>query len=143
MTNYANCFKSNTDLIQRRSELCGRIQLIMLGIALMLMMMDLSKPYFLAPCLLVLALCYFAQKKADSLNEQFEDAQITLSPKTLLVEMGQEPKQQRIHYTDIQNASEVSQWGLKGVEITLKTSTPIQLFGFSAELVEAVHERLN
>lgn len=143
MTTHSNFFKSNTDLIQRRSEFCGRIQLVMLGVALMLMMMDLSKPYFLAPCLLILALCYVAQKKADNLNEQFDEAKVTLSPKTLLIETELEPKQQRIHYTDIKSVTEISLWGFKGIEIVTRTSSPMQLFGFNPVLTKAINERLS
>lgn len=141
MANTKEKFLSDTTSYKKRSDLCSKAQLTMMGLAIMLFLMDQSKLYFLIPCALIMAVGYYLQRTSDSLKDEYDGADLEFSPNTILVRKPSIEKEIRIRYQDISRIELLTRHGFKGFELSLADGTSEQLFGFEDQVTDLLKQR--
>jgi len=126
--------------IERLNNRCTHIYLVLMGIALMSMMMNLSTVYLLAPGAIIVIVARRAQQHYDDLLTRFDKAQVTLSPRTLALSQPAIGLDQRIRYRDIERTEEIKKWGVGGIRLHMENAEPVELHGFSPALASRLNQ---
>mgnify|MGYP000270928434 CR=1 FL=1 len=98
-------FEWNTQYFEDRHGLNTKIQLGLIGLAIGLMLMNLSTLFILAPLAVALFWVSYQQVQIDKLRAQYEDASLTLAPRSLLLTTPVNEKEERIQYRDIKTVA--------------------------------------
>lgn len=130
MANEKPLFTWDNDYFEQRHSLNNKIQLGLIGLAVGLMLMDLTKIYTLAPLAIILFWVSFQQRTVDQLRDEFEDASITLSPRSLLLKKPMHESEERIHFRDIETLTKQKKGKRLTITMTLKDEQELQLTGF-------------
>jgi hypothetical protein len=86
---------------EKKLTLFSNLQMGFIGAALMLMMMDLSKVYLLAPLVVGLILTSWYKHNLDSIKDEIKGCSLTFAPKSILVSFPELNKTTRITFRDI------------------------------------------
>ncbi len=87
---------------EKKITLFTNLQMGFVGAALMLMMMDLSKLYLLAPLVVGLILASWYKHHIDSIKNEVKDASIQFAPKSILVTLPEQEIEKRITFREIE-----------------------------------------
>lgn len=134
-------FNWDTERFEQLSNRCTQIMLGLMGLALMLMMMDLASPLILAPAAVVILITRSIQSFSEHLSTEFEDAEISLSPKTLLIKQPSIDDEKRLRYQDITEVEAFTKWRIQGIRLKRGEQDAIELIGFPEKLLTALQER--
>ncbi|MGH1430995.1 MAG: hypothetical protein ACRBB4_07750 [Neptuniibacter sp.] len=99
-------FRLDKALIEKKTTLFTNLQMGFVGAALMLMMMDLSKIYLLAPLGAGLILVSWYKSHLSKVYEENKHLSVTMSPKSLLVKIPQKELEQRITFRQIKEINQ-------------------------------------
>ena len=145
MANEKPLFTWDNDYFEQRHSLNNKIQLGLIGLAVGLMLMDLTKIYTLLPLAAILFWVSFQQRNLDSLREEFEDASIALSPRSMLLSKPMEESEERIQFRDIDALEKKEKGKHTTIILTLKDERELQLAGFidANECYQLLQEGLN
>lgn len=127
-------FHWNAEPVEALSSRCTHITLGLMGLALMLMMMNLSSAWALAPGVLVVLITRRAQLYYEQLQETFDDSSLELSPRTLAINKPACGDEKRIRYRDISQLASFKKWGINGLRIQMENGEAIELCGYPTEL---------
>jgi len=127
---------------EKLANRCTQIMLGLMGLALMLMMMDMASIFILAPAGIAVLLTRLAQRHYEQVLETFEEAQVTLAPRTLELAQPATKATLRIRYGDINSIESFSKWGISAIRLNVKEREPVELHGFSAELGHQLEARI-
>ncbi|WP_067867650.1 hypothetical protein [Neptuniibacter marinus] len=86
---------------EKRSTLFSNFQMGFIGAALMLMMMDLSKIYLLAPLVVGLILSSWYKHNLDNIKDEMKGCTLTFSPKSIFISFPQLETESRITFREI------------------------------------------
>lgn len=128
---------------EKLANRCTQIMLGLMGLALMLMMMDMASIFILAPAGTTVLITRLAQRHYEEIMETFEEAKVTLAPRTLQLEQTATEEALRIRYKDIDSIERFSKWGIAAIRLNVKEREPVELHGFSAELATQLTTRLS
>lgn len=141
MTDSKPRFEWNSDLFERRHSRFGKMQMGLIGLAIGLLMMDLAKIYLLLPLALGFLWISSEQRKLDTLIAEFEDAAITLSPRSILIEQPRLDEELRIPFHEIRDCAVKRKGYLTTLVLTRKEGDPVELPGF--EEIQACCDAIN
>ncbi|MCV6590379.1 MAG: hypothetical protein OIF57_15345 [Marinobacterium sp.] len=136
----SNKFEWDGERISKLSERCTHIMLGLMGLALMLMMMDLASVYLLAPAALILLITRQAQSYYNSLEESFRDASLELAPRTLFLNQPATSESTRLRYQDIVRVEVFRKWTVNGLRLQTQQGQTLELAGFPDTLSHALLE---
>ncbi len=119
---------------EKLAHRCTQIMLGLMGLALMLMMMDMASIFLLAPAGVAVLVTRNAQRHYEKLLETFEDAEVELAPRTLQFKQSASGEELRIRYRDINSIENFKRWGISAIRLNVNEREPVELYGFSAEL---------
>lgn len=122
---------------------CTQIMLGLMGLALMLMMMDMASIFILAPAGMAVLITRLAQRHYEQVMEEFEGSQATLTPRTLQLEQSATEETLRIRYKDIDSIESFSKWGIGAIRLNVREREPVEVHGFPAELATQLTTRLS
>lgn len=123
-------FTWDNDYFEARHGRNQKIQLGLIGLAVGLMLMDLTRWYTLAPLLIILFWASNDQRIVDKLRGEFEDASITLSPRSLLLSKPMEESEERIQFRDIEVLEQKTKGKHTTIQLQLKDDRSLDLPGF-------------
>ena len=104
----------------------------------MVMMMNLASIYLLIPGVILIFVIRMAQQYYDQLLAEFDEAEITLSPKTLMISQPSTGSERRIRYKEITEIKPLKRWGISGIVLHLGEQDSIELAGFNSGLKAAL-----
>ncbi len=133
-------FEWNNEQIGKLQTLLGRIQLGLIGLAIGLLLLDLTKPWLLIPMALVFFLSSRELRKIDRLTEQWQQASITIAPRSLLIEKPANDQQQRITFRNIVDIKAHSRLGIETLVLQTREDGEIELPSFKQS--DALQQRL-
>jgi len=136
-------FRLDKALIEKRTTLFTNLQMGFVGAALMLMMMDLSKIYLLAPLGAGLILVSWYKSHLTKVYEENKHLSVTMSPKSLLVKIPQKELEQRITFRQIKEINQHQENFLPVVTIYLQDdSEKLELYAVenAADFAELLTE---
>lgn len=113
-------FRLDKALIEKKTTLFTNLQMGFVGAALMLMMMDLSKIYLLAPLGAGLILVSWYKSQLTKVYEEYKHLSVTMAPKSLLVKIPQSDLEQRVTFRQIKEVNQHQEHFLPVVTIYLK-----------------------
>ncbi|MBY4676299.1 hypothetical protein [Marinobacterium arenosum] len=131
-------FHWDSEHCAQKNALCNKLFFGLLGLALMVMMMDLGSPYLLGPALVAIFALRRAQYTYDRMELEFSDASIKLAPRSLLIRRPASANEQRINYREINQIESFKRWGISGVSLTLASGEQLQLPGFGQACYESL-----
>lgn len=123
-------FEWNSALFEDYHGRFSKLQMGLIGLALGLMLMDLTKIYTLLPLAFGFLWVSLQQRKVDSLRTDYEGAAITLSPRSVLIEQPAQQLEKRIPFHDIQGCSLRQKGYLVTLVLERKEAEPLELPGF-------------
>lgn len=123
-------FTWDNDYFEARHGRNQKIQLGLIGLAVGLMLMDLTRWYTLAPLLIILFWVSNDQRIVDKLRSEFEDSSITLSPRSLLLNKPMEESEERIQFRDIETLEQKAKGKHSTMSLKLKEDRELELPGF-------------
>lgn len=123
-------FTWDNDYFEARHGRNQKIQLGLIGLAVGLMLMDLTRWYTLTPLVLILFWASNDQRIVDKLRSEFEDASITLSPRSLLLSKPMAESEERIQYRDINSVEQKAKGKHTTLSLKLKEDRELELPGF-------------
>lgn len=94
-------FRWDKAFVEKKVTLYTNLQMGLVGAALMLMMMDLSKIYFLAPLVAALILVSWYKNHLNGLNTDYKNYRVEIAPKSLLVTNPAQESERRITFREI------------------------------------------
>lgn len=95
-------FTFDETFIEKRTRLLTNCQLGFIGAALMLMMMDLSKLYLLAPLVVGLILSSWYKHNLDEVKTHFSGSSLEFAPKSILIKLPAQSSETRITFREIE-----------------------------------------
>lgn len=101
MTNPA--YQWDKAFVEKKVTLYTNLQMGLVGAALMLMMMDLSKLYFLAPLVGGLILVSWYKSHLNKLHDEFKNYSVEIAPKSLLVRIPEKNAERRVLFREIED----------------------------------------
>ena len=113
-------FRLDKALIEKKTSLFTNLQMGFVGAALMLMMMDLSKIYLLAPLGAGLILVSWYKSQFTSVYEEFKHLSVTMAPKSLLVKNPESDLEKRITFRELKEVTQHKQNFLPVVTLYLE-----------------------
>jgi hypothetical protein len=113
-------FRLDKALIEKKISMFTNLQMGFVGAALMLMMMDLSKIYLLAPLGAGLILVSWYKSQFTSVYEEFKHLSVTIAPKSLLVKKPESDLEKRITFRELKEITQHKQNFLPVVTLYLK-----------------------
>ena len=135
-------FNLDKALIERKATLFTNCQMGFVGVALMLMMMDLSKIYLLAPLGAGLILVSWYKSQMTSTFEEFKYSSVSMAPKSLLFKKPSSDLEQRITFRELEEVTLHQQHFLPVVTLYLKgDSEKVELYALenAAEFVDELN----
>lgn len=90
---------------EKRLNLFSNAQFSCIGAALMLMMMDLTKPYLLAPLIVGLIMASWLKHHYSKVSDNFLNSSVSFSPKSLLISQPKLESETRITFRQIKEVS--------------------------------------
>ena len=102
-------FRLDKALIEKKTSLFTNLQMGFVGAALMLMMMDLSKIYLLAPLGAGLILVSWYKSQFTNVYEEFKHLSVTMAPKSLLVKKPASDLEKRITFRELKEITQHKQ----------------------------------
>jgi len=91
---------------EKKVSLLTNCQLGFVGAALMLMMMDLSRIYLLAPLVVGLILASWYKQNIEKVKSQVEHMSVEIAPKSILLKQPNQSLEQRITFREIEEITE-------------------------------------
>lgn len=113
-------FRLDKALIEKKTSLFTNLQMGFVGAALMLMMMDLSKIYLLAPLGAGLILVSWYKSQFTSIYEEFKHLSVTMAPNSLLVKKPASDLEKRITFRELKEITQHKQNFLPVVTLYLE-----------------------
>ena len=95
-------FSWDKAFFEKKTTLFTNLQMGFVGAALMLMMMDLSKPYLLAPLVVGLILASWYKHHIDGVKDKVKNASIQFSPKSILITLPNQESETRVRFRQIE-----------------------------------------
>jgi len=137
-------FEWNSEQIEKRQALLGKIQLGLIGLAIGLLLIDQAKPWFLLPMALIFFFASRELRQTDKLNDQWQQATITLAPKSLLIEQPAIEQQRRITFRSIAQIDYRTRLGVETIHLQTQEEGTIELPAFteSEQLRKLLKEQL-
>lgn len=136
-------FRLDKALIEKKTSLFTNLQMGFVGTALMLMMMDLSKIYLLAPLGAGLILVSWYKSQFTNVYEEFKHLSVTMAPKSLLVKKPESDLEKRITFRELKEITQHKQNFLPVVTLYLEDdSEKVELHALenSAEFADLLTE---
>lgn len=99
-------FNWDKDYFEKKTTLFTNLQLGFVGAALMLMMMDLSKFYLLAPLAIGLILASWYKSNLETVKEEFKNTTVEFAPKSLLIKKPAVDFEQRVIFHQLEEVTE-------------------------------------
>lgn len=101
-------FQLDKVLFEKRATLYTNTQMGLVGAALMLMMMDLSKAYLLAPLIAIFILASWYKNHLNGLHDEFKNYHVEIAPKSVLLVKPQDQVQpeKRILFREIEEVTQ-------------------------------------
>lgn len=123
-------FEWDKDFFEKKLNLFSNCQFGFIGAALMLMMMDLSKPYLLAPLAVGLFMTSWLKHHYGKVAKPLKKASIQLAPKSLLISKPADDSEQRITFREIEELDLRKDNFIPVLFIYLKDGSQVELEGF-------------
>lgn len=123
-------FTWDNDYFEARHGRNQKIQLGLIGLAVGLMLMDLTRWYTLAPLLIILFWVSNDQRIVDKLRGEFEDASITLSPRSMLLNKPMQESEERIQFRDIESLEQKVKGKHTTISLKMTEDRELDLPGF-------------
>lgn len=98
-------FAWDNAFFEKKLSLLTNLQLGFVGAALMLMMMDLSKLFLLAPLVVGLILASWYKHHLESVKSEIEGLSVELAPKSLLITLPANQEEIRVLFREIESVS--------------------------------------
>lgn len=122
-------FRLDKAQIEKKTSLLTNLQMGFVGAALMLMMMDLSKIYLLAPLGAGLILVSWYKSQLTSIYDECKHLSVTMAPKSFLVKNPDSELEKRITFRELKEVTQHKQNFLPVVTLYLKDeSEKIELY---------------
>ncbi|MGH1462172.1 MAG: hypothetical protein ACRBB6_09055 [Neptuniibacter sp.] len=99
-------YRLDKSLLEKKTTLFTNMQMFFVGTALMLMMMDLSKIYLLAPLGAGLILVSWYKSQFNNIHEEFKDTSVEMAPKSLLIKKPAMDFEQRVTFREIEEITQ-------------------------------------
>ena len=125
-------FTFDSAFIDKRARLLSNCQLGFIGAALMLMMMDLSKFYILAPLGAGLILSSWYKHNLEEVKARFAGNSVEFAPKSILIKQPAQALETRISFREIEEITLHQENFIPTISIYLKDSDKIVLKALKA-----------
>ncbi len=99
-------YRLDKSLLEKKTTLFTNMQMFFVGTSLMLMMMDLSKIYLLAPLGAGLILVSWYKSQFNNIHEEFKDTSVEMAPKSLLIKKPAMDFEQRVTFREIEEITQ-------------------------------------
>lgn len=106
MDNSTPSFIWDKDFFEKKTTLFTNLQLGFVGAALMLLMMDLSKIYLLAPLAVGLILVSWYKSNLETVKEEFKNTTVEFAPKSLLIKKPAVDFEERVIFHQLEEVTE-------------------------------------
>ncbi|WP_286238263.1 hypothetical protein [Neptuniibacter halophilus] len=133
---------------ERKLGLLTNLQLGFVGAALMLLMMDLSRWYFLLPLAGGLMWISWQKQRLDRIRREVSGLQISLAPKSLLLKRTLNNQEQRITFREISHLETDKREGLDTFALVMRDDKgPVLIRGMQQQdqllrqLQQAIEDR--
>ena len=106
MDNSNPSFIWDKDFFEKKTTLFTNLQLGFVGAALMLLMMDLSKLYLLAPLAVVVILASWYKSNLERVKDEFKNTTVEFAPKSLLIKKPAADFEERVIFHQLEEFTE-------------------------------------
>ena len=129
-TEQQKVFEWDKVFFEKKLNLFSNCQFGFIGAALMLMMMDLSKPYLLAPLAVGLFMTSWLKHHYGKVATPLKKSTVQLAPKSLLISKPADEAEQRITFREIDELDLRKENFIPVLFIYLKDGSQVELAGY-------------
>jgi|GEM_PF-1592965 len=97
----ATVFHWDSARFEKLQTWCARSQQGLIGLAIMLLMMDIASLFTLGPLFILFFVSYQAQRKLDEMLDQYENASIEVAPRSILLSQPSGKQETRYHLKEL------------------------------------------